>query len=83
MDVHTALRSPSNSMYGVSLVGSLSLPNQASEDACSRALNTESEPPIVFLMVPVIHYAVSLIRLLGFHACNDPSSRLKRIAQQA
>ena len=41
------------------LVGSLSLPNRASADACSSGLNYLKRVQLAFLMVPVMNHAAS------------------------
>jgi hypothetical protein len=48
-----------SSQQHVWLVGSLSLPNRASADACSLGLNYLKRVPLAFLMVPVMNHATS------------------------
>ncbi len=72
-------------MYGVWLVGSLSLPDRGSADASSAStIHLFKASPTRLPHGPgdesMLHH---FIRLLGLLACYDSSPRLKGVARQA
>ena len=64
------------------LVGSLSLPNRASADACSSRLNYLKRVQLAFLIVPVRNHAASFdsSARISFLVRFPSSSRLKGVA---